>query len=234
MIPVSKHALSFLFLLAPLAVGCSEPPAKGKDVSTVSGALVSATFPAVPTGVDATDEAGVISHTAADANGKFALSLSKGHRYRLAVVSAAGREPLVFPRASGKLDTTFKVGTGAARFDLGTVRHFASAPTSGFKAAQSGGEGEDGECVDGALQGSGEACVDDDDKATCEGSAAVEADDGECENGKDAKTGAACADEDDHEDGADGAKPMAIAENNVPQELGGCEDGAEDGEEADD
>ena len=226
---VSTFVCPLACLVAATTIGCSEPATHGNDVSSVSGALATATFPSAPSAVEATDEAGAVSRTAPNAHGAFVLPLTKDHTYRVAIVTATGSEPLVFPRASGKLDTTFKIGTGAAKFDLGTIRHLDSAPATGFKHAQGKDAGEDGECVDGTLEGTGEACVDDDEEVTCEGARAAEAPDGECENGKDVATGAACVDDDDAEPGADGSKALCVAENNIPPEVGGCEDGAKDG-----
>ena len=128
---------------------------------------------------------------------------------------------------------------------LGAVRHFDRAPQPGFtvksstKPATVGAttaQGEVGECVDGAIKGSGAACVDDDDKTSCEGGkAGVDNQaDGECENGKDAKTGAPCTDDDQAGDLADPAQPMAVPEKNPPNDVTGCEDGENDGEENDD
>jgi hypothetical protein len=78
--------------------------------------------------------------------------------------------------------------------------------------------------------------VDDDEKTACESGAQGAGDqgDGECENGKDAKTGAACSDSDTEGDSADPAQAMAVPDKNPPNDVAGCEDGADDGEESDD
>lgn len=159
----------------------------------------------------------------------------------------------MFPRASKRLDTTVRVASGAATVALGAIRHFNAAPTDGFtvKSSSSGatkpqttsGDGNVGECVDGFVKGTGAACADDDNKASCENGEGENDNgaDGECENGKDAKTGAACTDEqggaeanDDAASDADPTKPMAVADHNAPDNVGGCNEGGDgDGENED-
>jgi hypothetical protein len=238
--------------------------------------------------VTATNELGAKTTTAPDASGQFRLVLHKGHTYRLAVELATGTtEPIVFPRASGLADQTFKISSGAATVGLGAVRHLEAAPAAGFKVksvASPGttpAEGNDAECENGVDANTGAACVDDNGELTCDaghaddhgadgecengvdvktGAACTDAPaaddqaDGECENGVDAKTGAACTDAPAADDQADGecengvdaktgatcqdvadastSDGMAIAEHNVPDDVGGCDDSGK--EEADD
>lgn len=84
--------------------------------------------------------------------------------------------------------------------------------------APEGSDG-DGECEDGKDASTGLACSD-----------AQEASDGdgECEDGKDT-TGQPCT---DTEDLVDPTRPMAVAEHNIPDQVGGCDEGG--GEESDD
>jgi len=126
--------------------------------------------------------------------------------------------------------------------------------TSGQLASSSSdsADGEVGECVDGMISGTGALCVDDDGDVACEGDHSDG--DGECENGTDTTTGLACVDPPEASDGdgecengvdsstglpctdpedvVDPNQPMAIAEHNVPSQVGGCDEGG--GEESDD
>jgi len=228
----------------------------------VRGQLVASSYAATPSAVTAVDESNHRFTSSVNEAGAFSLSLEKGHTYKLVIGHAAGEEPMVFPRATGRLDTTFKVAGGAAVVDLGGVRHFDSAPASGFVVYSSGtattsdgavGEGELGECVDGFIMGSGEACADDDGEVACEdgeddgedgaddiecengldpsGQACVDddadgADDIECENGVD-PNGQPCVDEDDE---ADPASQMSVPDHNPPDVIGGCDEGGEEQE----
>ena len=231
---------------AVLALGCAaEPPPD--TTSTVRGQLVASTYAAAPSSVIAVNESSKRITSSVNAAGGFSISLEKGHTYKLLVAHAAGEESMVFPRASGRLDTTFHVAGGAAVVDLGGVRHFESAPPTGFVVFSSGtatstdgtvGEGELGECVDGFIMGTGEACADDDGQVACEegddeGEDGAEAEDGdaiECENGLD-PAGQACVDEPDPNDPDDIQCADGIDPNGQP-----CvddDDGAEEEDDAD-
>jgi len=240
-----RTALSFS-MIALLAAACSSSKPSNPS-STVEGKIVASTFAlGAPSAVDAIDEAGTRTHSAINAaDGSFKLLVAKGHVYRLVAITPTGEQPLVFPRSGGRLDTTFRISSGAAVVSLGNVRHFDKAPVTGFTVMsatapvasgvqQSGGE--PGECVDGAIMGSGAPCVDDEGRTQCEGgnSGADDHADGECVNGKDATTGAACADGDQEGGAADPAQPMAIPDKNPPNDVSGCNDGENDGEENDD
>ena len=196
-----------LYTCALLA--CSSKTSAPSASSQISGRVDAATFAlGAPTGLDAVDEVNVRTHAALAGDGSFQLALAKGHAYRLVALTPKGEEPIVFPRANGHLDQTFRISSGAAVVALGSVRHFDRAPAT-FSVA-------------------------DDGKTSCEGGRAGASDqaDGECENGKDQKTGLACTDAEEN-DAADPAQPMAVPERNPPTDVAGCEDGADDGETAD-
>ncbi len=238
-----------------LLSGCSKSVSQPADTtSSVTGALSVASFPSKPSAVDAVDEAGASVRANVDEAGHFQLSLAKAHTYRFAVVLASGSEPLVFPRVSKRLDTTIHVSSGAATVALGAIRHLDAAPTGGFyvvtpktgagttATGEASSDGNAGECVDGAVQGTGAPCADDDTKVSCDNGAGQNDNgaDGECENGKDTTTGWACTDPQsaaDPNDGpatdADPTKPMAVADRNAPDEVGSCNEGG-DGETNDD
>jgi len=237
----------FLFVAACFAVaGCDK--ATGSSTSTVTGTLTRETFPEEPRSISATNEKGVWIATPANGSGPFKLSLRKGHTYRLAVTLADRSVPIVFPRASGLLDPSFRVSGGAALVNLGAVRHLAAAPTVGFHMqalsesapADSASAQGGGECEDGVDVATGAACIDDEGQMSCE-----EHDDdddvdgnfegdGECENGVDATTGGACTDAADGDGEAEDTDevspegPMAVAEHNAPNDVGGCDDEDED------
>jgi len=250
-----RHSL-FLVCAAALVLtagGCKKSTTKADPdpTSTVQGALSIPSFAVGPTGVVAVDEVGARIRASLAADGGFRLDLPKGHTYTLYVTGGKADEPVVFPRKGGRLDRTFRVSSGASIVTLGLVRHFDRAPAAGFvqspakststvKPATSHeqGDGEIGECVDGKVKGTGAACVDDDEKGTCENGSEASDGDGECENGKDAKTGLPCTDNDQTGEGekdADAAQPMAVPDQNPPDDVGGCNDGGDgDGETNDD
>ncbi len=232
--------------LSPLFVALALTGCGGKverTDSTVKGNFELNSFPSKVVALEAINEKGGVTRAEVDASGAFSIGLARGHKYQVRVILANGSEPMVFPRADGSLDLDFKVSTGAAVLALGKVNHFASAPPTGFVVSgNSSGEGEVGECVDGHLMGTGEACVDDDAEVSCEMGDEGEQEgehedgpgdgdgDGECENGVDQATGAACADDPE----ADPSQPMAVAELRVPDDLGDCADDDGENEEEDD
>lgn len=241
-----KKLVSVL-LVSALVGGCASEPGSGKSTSTVSGQLNQATYPSVVLRVVAQDESGTLVGDPLSADGRFSLTLKKGHRYRLGVALEGAQVPVVFPRANAGLGQWIDVQSGGAIANLGLVTYYASMPATGFKVL-GGTEAADGECENGVDAVTGAACVDDDGEVSCE---AGDDDDIECENGIDAATGLPCVDDDeaaDDEDiecengvdvatgaacvdvdeaSADGA--MAVAEHNAPEVLGGCAE-----EEADD
>lgn len=196
---------------AVLAIACSSSGSTAKQTSTITGSVASATFASgAPSAVDAIDETGVRTHVVLGADGAFSMKLAKAHVYRVVAITPAGEEPIVFPRAGGRLDTTFRLSSGAAVVGLGSVRHFDAAPTA-FSAVDDGQT----QCESGSAGGNDQGG-------------------GDCEDGKDAKTGGPCTDEGQGGNDADPAKPMAVPEKNPPNDVGGCEDGQNDGEQNDD
>jgi hypothetical protein len=228
-----------LALSALAAVACSST--KSNPSSTVEGKVAASTFAlGAPTSVDAIDETGARTHAAVSgADGAFKMTVMKGHVYRLVAVTPKGEEPIVFPRTDGRLDKTFRVSSGAAIVALGNLRHFDKAPPTGFTvksasapaAEPAGGaetaDGAPGECVNGAIKGTGAPCIDDEGKTSCESgnTGADDQSDGECNNGKDA-TGAACTDAQEGE-AADPAQSMAVPDKNPPNDVAGCDDGGQ-------
>ncbi|MDP9000367.1 MAG: hypothetical protein M3O46_09675 [Myxococcota bacterium] len=177
----------------------------GVRESTVTGTAALTTFLAAPSTIVARDEAGRVWRTKVDAQGQFALALAKGHTYRLAFERAATSVSVVFPRSSGKVDATFVLKTNGAWLPLGRVRYYAGAPATGFHvlASRTPTVVAGADCVD---------CVDDDPRVTCG--------EGESEG-----TVASAA---DNAEQADPKGEMAVGDQNVPEEVDGC-----DGQEGD-
>ena len=165
-----------------------------------------------PTGIDAVDETGARTHAALKADGSFRFDIAKGHVYRLVTHAAQREEPVVFPRGQGpaaRLDRTFRVSSGGARISLGVLHHVDRAPAT-FSTTPAT-------------------------RTSCEGggAGADDQEDAECENGKDAKTGAACSDGEEASD-ANPAAAMDLPDNNPPNDVAGCDDGQNDGEDTSD
>ncbi len=219
---------SFALVLSSIALvgACSKSVSLPADTtSSIRGTVSVASFPSAPSAVEASDERGVVVRVPIAANGAFVLDLAKLHSYRFVVVLASAREPLVFPRAPARLDTTIRVSSGAASVDLGVLRHLSAAPPDGFfvvtppnastpKAARLEGEASDDECVDGKLTSTGAACADDDTLVSCDRGAS-NVDDQE-------------APADDTGSDADPTQPMVVGDRNAPDDVGGCDEG--DGE----
>jgi len=200
--------MAHLFAFVALATSaCAAKQATNPSPSVVTGKAVISTFPSTVSSVTATDEAGHATTANAGADGAFSLSLAQGHTYHLAVATAAGAVPVVFPRAAGRLDTTFSLQTAGAMIPLGNVRHLFAAPSSGFQVQPV----TSGNCTD---------CVNDDPGTTCEEGDSMEGagDDG---------TG----DPPDQAEQADPGSEMAVGDQDPPSTVEGC--GGSEGEQND-
>jgi hypothetical protein len=223
------------FTVFGLAIAALGSPACSKSAgptppTTVSGALALSTFPAQAQGVVAVDETGRSAMSAVGTGGAFSLALSKGHTYRLGVVTATGTVPIVYPRSTGRLDATFAVHTAGARVALGTVHELPAAPAGGFHVMSTtlGGASPDaqssqspgGDCVD---------CVNDDQQTSCQdGSDGEQSDDG-TSTGGDAGAGASSSGANDTADQADPSQELAVGDQNAPDQVQGCD--AESGDD---
>jgi hypothetical protein len=200
--------ISASLALGVLTVACTNPNARE---STLSGTAALSTFPSAPSSVTARDETGRMTHAAVNAQGLFALPLVKGHTYRVSFDSSGAGVPVVFPRTSGRLDATFVLKTGGAALRLGQVRHFPGAPAGGFHvlvvqiptSTPPPGTATTGDCSD---------CVNDDQNVTCAGSG----------SGSDTQAAASPAANDTAEQ-ADGTGELAVGDQNVPEEVDGCD-----------
>jgi hypothetical protein len=224
------------YLLLPLAAfGCSSAESGQPTSSTVRGALVQSSFAAAPTGVEAIDDVGTTIRGTLAADGSFAIIVPKDHTYRLTVLHGSSSEPIVFPRISGALDTTFRTSGGGAVVTLGAVRHFNSAPAGGFMPASArplsaapplgSAAAAAGECENGVVPDTGAVCIDDDAAASCEasdgaGESQDDSSDGECTKGVDEKTGAACTDPVEGEDKAAETESDGECEDGVDAKTG--------------
>jgi hypothetical protein len=223
----SRFMFSLVGLAAVAAVGCAAKTTAPPGPTAISGSAALSTFPKGATGVAATDEAGHTSSVALASDGRFTLSLPKGHTYKLAFMTGTGAVPLVFPRHTGKLDASFNLKTDGAAVRLGTVHYLAAAPAAGFKvlasmptqATQQGGD-----CVD---------CVNDDQQTTCEKSDGT--DDGEAKSSegeaKKAPESSSGTGETDNAEQADPNQEMAVGDQNAPDQVDGC--GGGDGQNGD-
>lgn len=183
---------------ATVAVACTAKPSARE--STVRGTVALSTFASTATAVSASNESGRVVRAPLDAQGRFALPLVKGHTYKLSVEGPSLGTPIVYPRASGKLDATFVLKTNGASIALGQVRYHAAAPASGFQVLSAAlPSAPAGDCVD---------CVDDANQVSCDDS----------EVGSEAPAG------DDTAEQADPNGELATADTNVPPQVDGCDD----------
>jgi hypothetical protein len=182
-----------------LAAACTNP---GARESTLRGTTALSTFQAAPTAVTARDEAGNIARATVDPQGQFAIPLAKGHTYHIAVETAGGAVPLVFPRTSGRLDATFVLKTNGAVLTVGQVRHFAGVPSGGFHVLSSQVPSTS------APAPGGETEVGDGQQVTCDGS-----------DSNAAPTNPAS----DTAEQADASGDLAVGDQNVPEEVAGCD-----------
>ncbi len=196
-----------VFATVSLITACaakSHPAAE----TVMSGSAALSTFPNAPTQVRAVDETGAARMVPISADGTFTLTLPHGHAYKVTLAGQAN-VPMVFPRTTGALDTTFTIKSKGAKVALGTVRYIPNAPSSGFvvSAPSASGGKHDGE-------------IEDDETSSC--------DDGSVGGGK----GAPEADTPDNR--ADATKEMAVGQRNAPNEVDGCDSENEnDGESKD-
>lgn len=176
------HTITRVSLLLGLAAGCSSSPAS----QTITGTVEQAAFPSHVDAVQVLQGTAVVASATVAADGTFALTVPPGSGYRIALSSAG----LVFPRATGTIDTSFAIAAGTQPFALGTVRYVGDAT----KHAHA----QDGECEDGVDQ-NGNVCVDD---PTDQGTA--------CEDGSN--------DGETNDDGS--TQDAAVADHNLPSSLG--------------
>jgi hypothetical protein len=202
------YTFSVPFAAAVLAVACSNP---GARESTLRGTAALGSFASAPSTVVARNETGGVLRAAVDGQGNFVLPLAKGHRYRLSLEGTGGGVPFVFPRTSGRLDASFVLNTNGAALNVGIVRDYPGVPAGGFHvlAAKLPGSSPGADCVD---------CVNDDPQVTCDG------------NDPESTAGEATAQSDTAEQ-ADATREMAIADQNVPEQVDGCEN--DDGDQVD-
>ncbi len=202
------NPISFVVVGVALLAGCAAKSPKQTPETTLSGRAALSTFPSAPTQVRLVDEAGHASLVAVAADGSFKATLPRGHAYKVTFV-AANEVPIVFPRKTGSIDSTFMVKSKGGHLALGSVRYLATAPAGGFKVTATAKAADHDEEVE------------DDDDATCE--------DGSKGSHTAVPTSSAPA-------AADATKQMAVADHDAPSEVDGCEnenDDENDGESKD-
>ena len=225
---------------AVLAVGCGTDDTGARE-QALTGHLDQASFPYTVGSIDVVDGRGAVTTVPVDASGAFRAALRVGGRYQMRAAGMQGDATVIFPRASGKIDSWLAINHAGPAFDVGAVRFVGAMPTVSFKhvSNQQGdaADGDDVECEDGIDPNTGAVCVDDDAEDGCQGEGEGEddgeqdGDDVECEDGIDANTGAACADDDDGEE-ADG-DDIECEDGIDPNTGAACADD-DDGEEDDD
>jgi len=189
-----------------LDLGCS-----GND--QVLTGRVATGFPSAITTVRVVQNGSVVATAPVAADGSFKLAVAPGHGLALQLVGT-GKDQIVFPRHVGGVQTTFRVRSGGAPFDLGSIHYLSDATTTPFVFHDGPSNATD--CDDG-VDASGATCVDDEDSdnGTCD------ADDDDA--GED-------ADEPDDVDDGLADEGDAVADHNFPAD--GCSD--DDADEADD
>jgi hypothetical protein len=216
-------SLAAVALNTTACAGSPGPSSTGVPETTVRGTAALLTFPSKPLRLVATNEVGKAAGVSIGASGQFALALTKGHSYRLAVVTARNTVPVVFPRQSGRLDTTFVVKSAGANINLGSVHRLISAPAGGFTVQSAtigtgspNAQDGEGDCVD---------CVDDPPSTTCASNA-----DSETESQANDESGSSGGAQDmsgksntETGDQADPGTEIAVGEQNAPEQVDGCD-----------
>ena len=211
---------SLLLLALPLALGCGDN--QGRQILT---GRIAPGFPAPISTVDVLRGRKVVATSAVAADGSFELAVPTGSNLSLRLVSS-GQAGIVFPRATGTVDTTFAVRGSGVKFDLGMV-HFLGASLPSTFSFHTGGGTQTGECDAEEHDASGATCADDGDHqgGSCDG----EQQDGKHQDG-DQQDG-----QQDGETNDDGANDTAdapdqgeaVADHNFPAD--GCADGNDNG-----
>ncbi|MFZ5894644.1 MAG: hypothetical protein ACOY0T_26515 [Myxococcota bacterium] len=208
-----KYAVS-LVLLWPCSLGCG----RTEQDSALNGRVAVNSFPSAPTSIEARAQDGRLVQVALGADGAFHLPLKPG-TYTVSVVMSDAREPLVFPRKNGQLDSTFTVSSPNASVYVGEIRHLTSAPSAGFTMMGTG-----------ASCASNQVCVDDDGATSCDGEEDQEDQDDEQEGEHHDERATPEPDAPDLATGESIFGPMALAEHNVPDRVG-CSESHEEHED---
>ncbi len=124
------HRTVFIAVTLSFMVACSS-----SGTSSVEGTLDAASFATTPQSLTATDETGAATTISLLTGGAFAAKLASGHTYSLAVETAAGTVPLLFPRTTGQLDATFVLDSSNAVVSLGTVQAVDHMPANGIQVS---------------------------------------------------------------------------------------------------
>jgi hypothetical protein len=97
----------------------------------VTGQVLGTTFPEPITHVRAVGTASTVE-VAVAADGSFALAIPSDDRYRIELHARSQKSDVVFPRASGVINTTFYVARAGATIDLGRVRYVLDPSTTPY------------------------------------------------------------------------------------------------------
>lgn len=208
------NRISLLGLLVLSTAACANTK-RSVGETTLQGTTALSSYAATPRSILATDETGRAWSTPIAADGSFSLTLKRAHTYHVDVVTDAGAVPLVFPRTSGKVTTTFAVKSDGARLSLGAVRFVHTPVVVPFEARISKASGL-------RIASLGNSETDDDGPNDHQD---VQCGDGSHGNGQSSE------DMEGDDDQANASGDVSIAEHNVPENVDGC---GEDDDENDD
>jgi len=233
-------------IILAVVVGAALGGCTSVGPQVVSGVVELGSFHEAPSSVRVTRAGQIVVESAIDLEGRFSLTIPPGQAYRIELYAPSATPGLVFPRKVGGVDASFTVRGGTTPFDLGMVRYvgdptartyafITTTPTPGVALSTVAS----GDCEGGMDQSSRAVCVDDDDDegaTVCEEEGDDDGEDHQCEDGIDPATGAECdggpaANADGSgADGADEALPgdAAVADHNLPAEIGCGDDDEED------
>ncbi|HEY4178002.1 MAG TPA: hypothetical protein VGM90_14240 [Kofleriaceae bacterium] len=146
---VRMSALTSILVAAGLAACSSSTP----TTQTITGKIETSSFPESVSAVRAVGTNATVEAKLAS-DGTFSLTLPAGDRYRISMVSAVRESTLVFPRATGTIDTSVAIAGAAASRDVGTVRYLHDAAGHSFDCGN--------QCTPGSTNPDGSTCVHDD------------------------------------------------------------------------
>jgi len=109
----------------------------GQD-QEVSGTISRSTFPETVTHVRAVGTASTVE-TRVESNGTFTLYLKEHDRYRIELLSAVRQSDLVFPRGPGVVDTSFYLEAARDTLELGGIRYIGDIGTASHEGGGTGG-----------------------------------------------------------------------------------------------
>ncbi len=199
-------------------------------VQQISGRLDQSTFVRPMDSVVLIGSRGVISETPIGAGGDFFVQAPAGGRYRIVFgASGASRSKLVFPRAGGIVDKTFRVHRSMGSIDLGAVRYVGDPTLKPFVFTCTGETDPNGMCVDDDGAGQGGATDAEGDNQQCgdhQDGQDGENTDGENTDGENTNDGETADDMENDDAGLD--NEASVGQTNIESDVGCHDDGGGD------